>query len=234
MVEDQENVANEIAEATSEQEVVQPDQSESSESQAHPSQESDKDRNFRELRESKRQVESELRELREQMERIARAQNPQPKVEEEPELSDDDLVEGKHLKRYIQKLEQRLDQQAQASIPDKLKAKFSDFDQVVTPENVEKLKQAEPEMYATLIAGNDLYSKGVSAYKALRNFGIVKSDPYAADKEQVQKSHSRPMSAQAIKGQGALHEANAFAKGLTPELRKQLYQEMVDASKGQS
>lgn len=229
---EEENVANEIAQASNEQEVVQPDQSESSESQAHSSQESDKDRNFRELRESKRQVEMELRELREQMESFRRSQMPQQQEAAEPELSDDDLVEGKHLKRYIKRLEQRLEQQAQASVPDRLRTKFSDFDQVVTPENIEKLKQAEPEMYATLIAGNDLYTKGVSAYKALRNFGIVKGDSYVAEKEHVQKNSSRPMSTQAIKGQGALHEANAFAKGLTPDLRKQLYQEMVNSSRG--
>lgn len=234
MVEDQENVAEEIAQQETPPDVVQPHESEGQESSSHQSQESDKDRNFRELRESKRQVESELRELREQMDRIARSQAPAPQEEEEPELSDDDLVEGKHLKRYIKRLESRLEQQAAASVPDRLKSKFSDFDQVVTPENVEKLKQAEPEMYATLVSGKDLYTKGVSAYKALKSFGIVKTDPYIADKESVQKSHSRPMSAQAVKGQGALHEANAFAKGLTPELRKQLYQEMIEASKGQS
>ena len=40
-------------------------------------------------------------------------------------------------------------------------------------------------------------------------------------KEQVQSNHKKPMSAQAIKGSGALHEANVFANGLTPELKKQ-------------
>lgn len=234
MVEETENVVSEVSEAQSEQEVVQPNESEGQEAQAHPSQGSDKDQNFRELRESKRQVEAENRELREQMERFARPQAPAQVAEEEPELSDDDLVEGKHLKRYIQRLESRLEQRDNAAVPDRLKAKFADFEQVVTPENVEKLKQAEPEMYATLVSGKDIYTKGVAAYKALKSFGIVKNDPYVADKESVQKSHSRPMSAQAVEGHGALHEANAFAKGLTPELRKQLYQEMVEASKGQS
>jgi len=156
-----------------------------------------------------------------------------PPQEEEAELSDDDLVEGKHLKRYLQKLERRLDEAKAATIPDRLRSKFSDFDRVVTQENVEKLKQAEPELYSSIVSGSDLYAKGVSAYKALKGFGIVKDDPYASDKERVQKSHSRPMSTQAVKGQGALHEANLFAKGLTPELKSQLYKEMLESAKAQ-
>jgi hypothetical protein len=39
------------------------------------------------------------------------------------------------------------------------------------------------------------------------------------------------MSVQAVKGQGALHEANVFAQGLTPDLKKQLQKEMVEAAK---
>lgn len=226
MVEEQ-NVAEEIQQ----QEVVQPDPEETSTPQAEAQQEeSDKERNFRELREGKRQLEREVRELRDQMERFARPREPEV---EEPELSDDDLVEGKHLKRYIQQMEAKLSQAQTAAVPDRLRSKFSDFDQVVTQENVEKLKLAEPELYASIISGSDLYGKGVSAYKALKGFGIVKDDPYASDKQRVEKSLNRPMSTQAVKGHGALHEANAFANGLTPELKKKLFQEMTDAAKAQ-
>ena len=50
-------------------------------------------------------------------------------------------------------------------------------------------------------------------------------------KDHVQSNHNKPVSAQAIKGSGALHEANIFAGGLTPELKKQLQKEMAEAAK---
>ena len=117
------------------------------------------------------------------------------------------------------------------SIPERLKTKFEDFDQVVTQENVEKLKMSEPELYASITAGGDLYTKGVSAYKTLLAMGIVKKDSYKSQKEEVHNNHKKPVSTQAIRGQGALSEANMFEKGLTPELKKQLNQEMDQAAK---
>lgn len=228
MVEEESNVAEEIQQEA----VVQADLEENSQPPAQEEQpESDKERNFRELRESKKQLEYEVRELREQMQRFQ--EPPPPPQPEEAEISDDDLVEGRHLKRYLQRIEERLAQEKAASVPDRLKSKFGDFEKVVTKENVEKLKQLEPELYSSITSGSDLYNKGVSAYKALKKFGIVADDTYDSEKERVNKSHSRPMSTQAVKGQGALHEANVFAQGLTPELRSKLYKEMVEAAKAQ-
>lgn len=222
---EEENVAEEI-----QQEVVHPDPGQEPEPQAQEEPaESDKERNFRELREGKRQLEQEVRRLREDMERLS---SPKEEAPAEPDLSDDDLVEGKHLKVALQRIEARLAAAQSAAVPDRLRSKFSDIDQVVTKENLEKLKHVEPELYSSILSGSDPYAKGVSAYKALKRFGIVEDDSYALEKEKVQKSHSRPMSTQAVKGQGALHEANVFANGLTPELRKKLYQEMTEAAKG--
>ena len=151
-------------------------------------------------------------------------------------IEDDDIVEGKVVKdlyRKFKKLERSYHTDKVANVPDRLKSKFSDFDQVVTQENVEKLKLSEPELYASVTSGSDLYAKGVSAYKILKNLGIAKEDLYTDTKDQVHQNHSKPLSAQAIKGQGALSETNIFAKGLTPELKKQLQKEMVEAAKSQ-
>lgn len=223
MVEEDQNVAEEI-----QQEVVHPTEDPSPEPQAEAEHESDKDRNFRELRESKRQLEREMRMMKERLDAMSQ---PQSKPAEDYEISDDDLVEGKHLKRYIQRLESQIASQQSAAVPDRLRSKFTDFDSVVTQENVEKLKQTEPELYSSIVSGSDLYAKGVSAYKAIKSFGIAKEDQYASEKERVKKVHDKPMSAQAVKAPGVVHEANLFAKGLTPELRKQLFQEMVEAAK---
>lgn len=237
MTEEQENVAAEIQQ----EEVVSPQdslpaESHDSEETSEAQEKSDKEQNFSRLRESKEQLERENKELREVVMRGLKQESSSapPKEEDDLGIDDEDIVEGRLVKKLYKKLrevESRYERDKLATIPDRLRGKFSDFDQVVTQENVEKLKLAEPELYASITSGNDLYAKGVSAYKTLRAMGIAKDDPYVAQKEHVQQNHLRPMSAQAVKGQGALSEANIFAKGLTPELKKQLQQEMQEAAK---
>ena len=69
-------------------------------------------------------------------------------------------------------------------------------------------------------------------YKTLKSLGYnSQNEEFMKEKEQVHTNHKKPLSAQAIKGSGALHEANMFAGGLTPELKKKLQQEMVQAAK---
>lgn len=236
MAEEPANVAEELQQ----EEIVQPQEQNAQESQspeveakeekAHFS----KDENFARLRETKEQLERENRELKEWAKGQLNPKQPQADPEEDLGIDDDDLVEGKQYKKLYKKLdalEKRYEQEKAATIPDRLQTKFKDFDQVVTQENVEKLKNSEPELYASITSGHDLYAKGVSAYKTLKALGIAKVDEFKDQKAQVQQNHSKPMSAQAIKGQGALSDANIFAKGLTPELKKQLQSEMQDAAK---
>ena len=193
---------------------------------------SDKDKNFARLRETKEQLERENRELRSS---IQRQEKPPAEVEEDDlGIDDDDIVEGKVVRKLykeLRNLKSSYEREKIASIPDRLRSKFVDFEQVVTQENVEKLKHSEPELYASVTTGSDLYTKGVSAYKTLKALGIAKTDLYTSQKEQAQSNHLKPLSAQAIKGQGALSEANIFAKGLTSELKAQLQKEMKEAAK---
>jgi hypothetical protein len=236
MTDDSQNVADQIQqEADVQPQEQQAHQSHTPEEVAEEKPRYSKDENFARLRETKEQLERENRELRQWYERQAKQQPAE--VEEDIGVDDDDIVEGKVVKRLynelreLKKFKQSYEQEKVASIPERLKSKFSDFEQVVTQENVEKLKNLEPELYASIISSSDLYAKGVSAYKTLKALGIVKDDPYKAQKEQVQQNAQRPMSVQAIKGQGALSDANIFAQGLTPDLKKQLQKEMSEAAK---
>lgn len=218
-----------VVESISEEAPVEP-QSEDTEPQEEPSEqqseEPSSERNWKALRDSKRQLESEVEELRQQMQRLS-----SPKEEAEPELGDDDLVEYRQLKKLKKEITDHLQQSKAQTDADRLKSKFPDIEEVVSRENLEKLKQTEPELYASVVSAPDFYSRGVSAYKTLTAMGIVKKNNYDQEKEQVQRNHGKPRSVQAVKGQGALADANAFANGLTPALRKQLYEEMVEAQK---
>ena len=230
MTEDADNVAVEI-----QNEADLMPQEESNEIEEQETKERNtKEDNFNRLRESKERLEKENKELKEWTKRYEEEKESNSK-EEDYGIDDDDIVEGKYVKKIqkqLRDLEKRYESDKAETLPDRLKSKFPDFDQVVTEKNIEKLKHAEPELYASIISGNNLYNKGVSAYKTLTALGIVKVDEFKEQKEQVSKNHSKPLSAQAIRGQGALSEANIFAKGLTPDLKKQLQQEMEQAAKG--
>lgn len=224
-----ENVAEEIQH----EEIVQPQDAQiTQEDSQEQTEENSKDYNFRQLRETNKQLESRLRKSEEMLESMSRSKLASDENEEDLNIGEEDLVEGKHLKKVIARLEQKLQATEQAQIPDRLRGKYADFDQVVTRENLEKLQQAEPELYNTIRSGTDLFQKGVAAYKTLKSLGIIdEQESYMKNKETVQNNHKKPLSAQAIKGQGALHEANMFANGLTPELKKQLQKEMAEAAK---
>lgn len=202
------------------------------------SHENSKEFNFKQLREVNKQLENRIKSYEERLEGIeissknAHLANQNNNNDEDDELGEEDLVEGKHLKKALSKIEKILQQKELEAIPDKLKSKFSDFDEVVTKENLEKLKEIEPELFNTIRNGPDLFSKGVAAYKTLKSLGLSpEGSEIMKQKDQAQTNHKKPLSAQAIKGQGALHEANAFAQGLTPELKKQLQKEMAEAVK---
>jgi len=225
-----------VSEESPQEEIVQPQREQPPEAPSQDAQEESPDKseekskeyNFRKMRETLAQRDEELRILRE----------PQaPSAEEE--LGEEDLVEGKHLKKGLAEIKNLIRQKELETVPEKLRGRFDDFDQVVTKENLEKLKETEPELYLNLRSGGaesltapELFTRGIAAYKTLKSLGLAPgNEEYMKKKDHVQSNHQKPLSAQAIKGSGALHEANIFANGLTPDLKKQLRKEMAEAVK---
>lgn len=228
-----ENVSEEIPQ----KEVVQPKQKQQEEVSSQNTQEEisqgskekSKEYNFKQMRETLEQRDEEIRVLRERDESF----------KEKEELGEDDLVEGKHLKKGLADIKDIIRRKELETIPDKLKSKFEDFNDVVTKENLEKLQKTEPELFQSLqledrrkVSAGDLFVKGIAAYKTIKSLGISpENQEYMNKKEHIQSNHNKPMSVQAISGAGAIHKANAFANGLTSELKKQLQKEMTEAIK---
>jgi len=218
------------------EEVVQPQENSAPEAptevESKPSHE-DQDKNWKEVRKAKEKAERERDELLRQLQDIeTRSQTPKEE-EEDVSLAPDDLVEWRHVEKKIKKLEEELktfqESSSQSNAESRLKSQFPDFDKVVNKENIELLKQTEPEMANLLLQGKDLYSKGVSAYKMLRNLGIYKEDHYADDRERAQRNSKLPRSSSSVgaqSGDSPISKANAFAEGLTPDLKKNLWKEM--------
>ncbi len=222
-------------ETTVEQPQEQPKVETQEQKQDHP--------NFKAIREAWKKAERERDEaLRILKEKEAKSQ-PQQRYqqEEEVDIGSDDLVEGKHLKAYNQKiknLEEQLRLQQQQSYTEtakaRLKMKYPDFESVVNQDTIDMLGVLQPEVAQTLNSSTDLYATGVTAYTMIKNLGIQSPDLYKQDIETAKKNMAKPRPLTSIapqQGDSALSRANMFASGLTDDLKKQLYKEMKEAAK---
>jgi len=203
--------------------------------------------NHRALRKLKEAAEKERDEFRQQLEDMQRRQQTiqdQPQQKEEPKdflIDPDDIVEGKHLSavdRKVKKLEEQLrsyqQQSSVATIETRLKTEHQDFDQVVTQENIEILRTAYPELATAIASSSDLFSKGKAAYTLIKKFGIHQTGMHAPNVDKVKQNLAKPVPTSSLapqSGESPLTKANAFAEGLTPDLKKKLYREMIESAK---
>lgn len=228
--------------------VEQPDQPQLDEARpaesevAQPKQETEGQRHFKNLRDKAERAERERDELYRMLQEERSKKPAAPEEDFSFSIGDDEIAEGKHLSKVqkkISKLEQQVQyyqqQTNQIAIEAKLRAELPDIEQVISGDNLRELAEKYPAIAKTLDANNsDLYNKAVAAYTMIKNLGIGQPDPYADDKARAQRNASKPKSAAVLspqQGDSPLTKANAFASGLTPELQKQLWQEMQQAIK---
>lgn len=167
-------------------------------------------------------------------------QAPAPVEKEEPEPKDDDLVEWGAVQKRFKKLEKKLEEyernSSAQSAEARIQAKHPDYYSVVNEQTLGALRQEYPELAASIGSNQDLYSKAASAYTLIKKLGIVQSAPdYSLDKGRVQANHAKPRPVASIdpqRGESPLSQANRFANGLTPDLKKQLHAEMQAAIRG--
>lgn len=201
-----------------------------------------KERNWRELRKKAEQAEKERDEALRYVQEMQQRQQQKPvEAEQTYQLRDDDLVEGKHLSAYekkIKQLEEKLNQFNQKSeesmVEARIKNAYGDFYTVVNPDSVAQLSEQYPELAATLQSNNDLYTKAVSTYTLIKRLGIHQDETFNAEKDRAQANTQKPRSSLSVspqQGESPLHRANAFAQGLTDELKEQLRKEMNQSRK---
>lgn len=206
------------------------------------------ERNYRALRQKAESVAIERDELARQLQEYRSVDNSkaEPSVPDEIEevLGSSDIVEGRHLSkmgRKIKNLESQIKNYEQKrdhiDVESRLKSQYSDFASVVSKENVEVLKSQYPEIASTLSSSSDLYSAGVTAYTFIKKFGIIDQNPSKDDrfvdqrKKRINDNLNKPRSLSSIsphQGDSPLSNANAFANGLTDELKKNLLKEMEE------
>lgn len=200
--------------------------------------------NFQALREKAQKAERDREELSRKLrmyEEQQKAVLEARKVQEEQTLQPDDLVEGKHLSKYdkkIKELEEKLSsyqqQSYQMTAEQQLKTQFPDFEKVVNEQTINDLKLVDPDLAASIGANPDLLSKARTAYNAIKRLNIYKEDMYTEDKKRAATNENKPRPLASVspqQGDSPLSHANAFANGLTDDLKKQLLKEMTEAIK---
>jgi hypothetical protein len=198
---------------------------------------SDQEHNWREARRKMQELE---RRAEEQQELIARLQNQTTNNQEEDDLaklSDDDIITAKQARSLAQKMarevaEDAIRERENATAEERLKVKYPDYDDVVTKENIDLLKQQDPELAMSLYGlAHDPFNQAVAAYKMLKKTGIGDMARNQPQKAKVLENSRKPVSVQSVTKSSAIGNAAQFG-AMTPELRRQLQKEMEDSIKG--
>jgi len=205
---------------------------------------------FKAVREAKARAERERDAVMAQLIEM-QTRNAQPKqsapVEEDVDvdldfnIDPDALMEGKDAKRIVDKIKyiekQLKNYQSQSNtsaVETKIRNMFPDFEKVVSSDNIAMLNEQYPEIARSLRDTTDMYSKAAAAYSVIKNFGIHKEDLYSSDRARAMKNSQKPRPLASVspqQGDSPLSKANAFANGMTDELKEQLRREMFTARK---
>lgn len=150
------------------------------------------DRRAREERERAAQKEAEVAALKAALESVVK---PRSEESEPTEKTQEQLIDEK-VERALEKERQKNAQEAQkreaAELPNRLAQTFSDFNQVVTDENVDYLKFHNPEIWAGYKNALENYETYAGLYKAIK-----KHVPVADAKKEsakIEKNLSKPQS----------------------------------------
>lgn len=208
--------------------------------------EAPKERNMRILREAKEFSDRERQRMEkerddairrsEDLERRYKKPEQVPVDNDDFQIGEDDLAEGKHLKKVyneVQALKKQVEYYKNNSQSQNLEARirsdFPDFASVVTPDNITILKSLKPRQSALLDQSTDMYETAATAYEMIKEYVMPPEDKYVQQKQVAQRNAAKPKPVASLspqQGDSPLSKANAFANGFTPELAKQLREEM--------
>lgn len=196
------------------------------------------DRNWREMRQRQKELEAQVKQRDELLEKVLKMQQPyNPPIAEEPDEPDDDYIPKGKVKGIAQKavapledkiktLEARLAQQEVERSLNSLKAKYSDFDDVVNVETLELLEKKEPELAAMIGESNDPYKMAIQSYKYIKSLGLADQLPSSRRvKETTKKIAQNENAVQSPMAYDKRPMAQAFR--MTEAEKTKLYEEMM-------
>ncbi|KKN33426.1 hypothetical protein LCGC14_0803930 [marine sediment metagenome] len=230
MSEEQKTVVEEVVDD------AQPEQQQDTSQEVQPSsetatQDKSQDHNWREMRQSMEELKRHNYALETEITRISAAQKPKAEEEDLDGADEDISTVGqtkKLIRREASKIAREIVRQRESqTVEERLRLKYADYDEIVNKKNLETLFASAPELVKMLKAHqDDPYEQAIGAYKLMKQFGVSREDSV-----KLQDNQAKPRSVNSVGQTSALSQANAFSRGLTPDLRKQLYNEMKEAAK---
>lgn len=215
------------------QEVIPPEQPESSNSQPEETKKSEepsagsKEYNWRQMEEKNDQLKKQVWELEQEKERQA---SKKEQEKQELQLEKDDLITYGQVDELVEK---RAETKARAIFQDEFqkaerarqplaaKQKYSDYEKVVTSENIEKLEKEDPELARLITLSKNPYER---VYKEIMRSDFYKVTNVNKESEQkIAENSKKPVSSNSFGKQRPLSYANDYAKGssnLNDEMQK--------------
>lgn len=210
------------------QTVVEPEvktEDQSQEQEAQKSQEKSKEYNFARMREKQESLEQEVKELRQKQE-----PQPQKEVDELAGLSDDDILTVAQTKklaaRQAEEIVKRLMKEREnASLPEKTRSKYEDFDAILNEENIKKLEKQEPGLADACSKASNPWE---ATYKVLKKFIVpAKEEKAVKGEKELNDNLALPTPSIAAGNTRPLNNANIWAKAS----KEELYKQMTEAAK---
>jgi len=238
----------EVQEEVIQEEVVEPEIQEQPQQEQRDFAHNAFEENVKNLREAKTREEERASRAEYERDQLARyVENIQQQVNggqaQQPQdaLQDDDYIEGKQFKqvtKQMQDMKQELQQwknySEETTAELKLNNEFSDFNNVVTGENVKAFLKEYPEMRGSVQNNDPLYNRGKATYRLIKKFmgeDMVKPVVNKKNQVKVQKNMNTPRPTSAINKQqeSPLSHANLLANGYNEEVGQSLEDEMYSA-----
>ena len=199
------------------------------------------DRNWRAVKEKQRELERDLKLKNEMLERFMTAQASQaPKeVDEFDAIGDGEYIAKGQVSKLIEKkamkiaqeiaqreTEKVLKQRDQDQFLDRLKRKYSDFDDVVNADTMALLEQQDPELAETIVDLKDPYKIGMQTYKYVKAMNLNAKVPESRRAKEVDKKlEQNAKTVQSPQAYDKRPMAQAFK--MTEAEKNQLYSEMM-------
>jgi hypothetical protein len=146
----------------------------------------DKEMNFERLRKKTERLERELEEKTRRLE-----EHEKQKAVPVDDIGDDDFVEGRQFKSIKEKtayLEKRQIELENQMMLKEVYAKYPDIDEIVTKENLEILKELEPEIHESLRNTNvNPKTTYINAYKHVKNYVLKENESKNMKDTQIMK-----------------------------------------------
>ena len=194
-------------------EAVQEHDDDAPQPEESPSQQrNDEEKNWAEVR---RKMREQQQLIEESQRKIAELTSPKASSEEENwGVDDEDLVEGKHykeLKKELKALQSDLKNRENETVQERVQARFSDFKDVVTPENIELLKEKKPVLAKALSRTDNQYELAVEAYDLIKTYVMKEAPRESPEARRAAENSTKPRSVQTVSKTSALADLNQFA-----------------------